>query len=52
MLHAPAGSGPHTKFLTGSEVFYDGRAKIQVRRLSMSRGTETGDVNLKVDEVQ
>ena len=29
-----------------------GRAKIQVRRLSMSRGTETGDVNLKVDEVQ
>ena len=29
-----------------------GRAKIQVRRLSMSRGTETGDVDLKVDEVQ
>ena len=29
-----------------------GRAKIQVRRLSMSRGTETGDVELKVDEVQ
>ena len=29
-----------------------GRAKIQVRRLSMSRGAETGDVDLKVDEVQ
>jgi GxxExxY protein len=28
-----------------------GRAKIQVRRLSMSRGAETGDVDLKVDEV-
>jgi hypothetical protein len=47
----------------GIEVFYDGvnvgnylvnfgRAKIQVRRLSMSRGNETGDVDLKVDEVQ
>jgi GxxExxY protein len=29
-----------------------GRAKIQVRRLSMSRGAETGEVELKVDEVQ
>ena len=29
-----------------------GRAKVQVRRLSMSRGTETGDVELKVDEIQ
>jgi GxxExxY protein len=29
-----------------------GRAKIQVRRLSMSWGTETGDVDLKVDEVR
>jgi GxxExxY protein len=29
-----------------------GRAKIQVRRLSMNRGIETGDVDLKVDEVQ
>jgi GxxExxY protein len=29
-----------------------GRARIQVRRLSMSRGGETGDVDLKVDEVQ
>jgi GxxExxY protein len=29
-----------------------GRAKIQVRRLSMTRGTETGDVELNVDEVQ
>jgi hypothetical protein len=29
-----------------------GRGKIQVRRLSMTRGTETGDVDLKVDEVQ
>ena len=29
-----------------------GRAKIQVRRLSMSRGGETGEVELKVDEVQ
>jgi GxxExxY protein len=28
-----------------------GRAKIQVQRLSMSRGAETGDVDLKVDEV-
>jgi GxxExxY protein len=29
-----------------------GRAKIQVRRLSMSRRPEDGDVDLKVDEVQ
>jgi GxxExxY protein len=29
-----------------------GRAKIQVRRLSMSRGSETGEVELNVDEVQ
>jgi GxxExxY protein len=29
-----------------------GRAKIQVRRLSMDRGTEAGNVELKVDEVQ
>jgi GxxExxY protein len=29
-----------------------GRAKIQVRRLSMDRRPETGDVDLKVDEVQ
>jgi GxxExxY protein len=29
-----------------------GRAKIQVRRLSMDRATEAGDVELKVDEVQ
>jgi GxxExxY protein len=29
-----------------------GRAKIQVRRLSMNRRTGTGDVDLKVDEVQ
>ncbi|MDR3672267.1 MAG: GxxExxY protein [Holophaga sp.] len=29
-----------------------GRAKLQVRRLSMDRGTEAGDVELKVDEVQ
>ena len=29
-----------------------GRAKIQVRRLSMNRGTEAGDVDLKVDDVQ
>jgi hypothetical protein len=28
------------------------RAKIQVRRLSMNRRTEGGDVELKVDEVQ
>ena len=29
-----------------------GRAKIQVRRLSMDRGTEADEVALKVDEVQ
>ena len=29
-----------------------GREKIQVRRLSMNRRAETGDVDLKVDEVQ
>ena len=29
-----------------------GRAKIQVRRLSMNRRPEDGDVDLKVDEVQ
>ena len=29
-----------------------GRAKIQVRRLSMNRRNETGDVDLNVDEVQ
>jgi hypothetical protein len=29
-----------------------GRAKIQVRRLSMDRGTDSGDVDLKVEEVQ
>lgn len=29
-----------------------GRAKIQIRRLSMDRVAETGDVDLKVDQVQ
>ena len=29
-----------------------GRAKLQVRRLSMDRGTDSGDVDLKVEEVQ
>ena len=29
-----------------------GKAKIQIRRLSMNRALETGDVDLKVDEVQ
>ena len=29
-----------------------GRAKIQVRRLSMDRGTDSGDVDLKVEEVK
>jgi GxxExxY protein len=29
-----------------------GRGKIQVRKFSKARGTETGDVDLKVDEVQ
>lgn len=29
-----------------------GRARIQIRRLSMSRRTETGELDLKMDEVQ